>query len=327
MGGWLEEVWTSVKTAFSEFISASGLSLIIAVLTLVIGVIIIRLAFKSITKRMQKRKTVSTLSTFLISIGKFVSYIILFLIILSILGVNINSLLVVFGSASIAVGLAMQGTLSNFFSGMMILMTKPFKIGNYIDVGDKSGTVKSIGILNTSLITPDNKMIIISNGDVTQNAIVNYSYHKTRRLEIKFYTSLSAGADIVKNAVSEILFSHPDVLKEAETGQTGNENINAEMKIQEEKSGNKKIKSKKVSAKARWEKLHLELSAEFDPYTVEKPVVRLLEFAPSHLTFAARVWVETSKFWSCYFDLSEQIQDALIKNKIEIPSNKIILSQ
>ncbi len=312
---WLTQLWETVKKAFADFLSVGGIQILLAALAAIAGVIIIKLIFRSIKRRMIRRGKVNALSSFLLSISKVLLYILLFIIVISILGIPVTSFIVILGSASIAIGLAMQGTLSNFISGIMLIMTKPFGIGDYTDLSGKAGTVKSIGILNTTLITPDNKLIVISNGEVTQNVITNYNYHKTRRVDLKF--SVAYGADIagVKRIVGEVLKAHPDVLDAAYAKEdAAKEGAKVAAEGENSQSGGKR-KKKRIMP----EKLRLDLSDEFDPKNTGDPMVRLNELGASSLDFVARVWVRTEKYWDVYFDLNEQILGALTSNNIRAP--------
>jgi small conductance mechanosensitive channel len=132
------------------------------------------------------------------------------------LGFNTTSLVAILGAAGLAIGLSLQGSLSNFASGVLIVTFKPFKSGDYVEVAGISGVVKEIQIFSTMLTTPDNKRVIVPNSSVTGSAITNFSAMDKRRVDLTFGVSYDADIRQVKKLLTEIVNQHPLVLKEQE---------------------------------------------------------------------------------------------------------------
>jgi len=133
-----------------------------------------------------------------------------------ILGVPVTSFITILASCGVAIGLALQGSLSNFAGGLMILFFKPFKVGDYIEAAGESGTVSEISVVYTVLLTPDNKKITIPNGTLTNSVIENYSSEATRRVDFTFNTGYECDIEKVKELILKIISEHPAALKEPE---------------------------------------------------------------------------------------------------------------
>lgn len=153
---------------------------------------------------------------FLHSLVKITSNLVLFIVIAGILGLETSSLVAVIGSAGLAVGLSLQGSLANLAGGVLILITKPFRIGDYIVVGDKEGTVTTIDIFYTRILTVDNRLIVIPNGTLSNSTILNVSNEDYRRIDLTI--SIGYGSEIPKarNILIEIAGENPLVCKEEE---------------------------------------------------------------------------------------------------------------
>ena len=208
------EFLKSILQKLGEFASTAGIRLICALAVLFIGLKLVKWLIKWIKKGRGFQKTDAGVQTFLVSLLKIVLNALVILTVASILGIPTTNFIALITSAGVAIGLALQGSLSNLAGGIMILIFKPFRVNDYIECSGGSGTVKEITILYTILDTPDNKRIVIPNGTVSNNAVVNYSFHETRRLDIP--VSVSYGSDIEK--VKEILLeeanAHNLVLKD-----------------------------------------------------------------------------------------------------------------
>lgn len=129
-------------------------------------------------------------------------------------GINATSLVAVLSVAGLALSLSVQNLLTNFFSGIMLLINKPFKEGEFVELGDKVGTVKNIGFFNTVLNTPDNISIAIPNGDLTSAAVKNYSREQNRRVDLTFSASYDASTEAVKKAIAEAIAMDSRILPE-----------------------------------------------------------------------------------------------------------------
>lgn len=166
-------------------------------------------------KTLEKKKVDPLLESFTVSLLKTLAYIALFFVVVSVIGIKATSLVTVLGTAGIAVGLALQGSLSNMAGGVLILFFKQFSKGDYIsNNGGIEGTVDQIHILYTTLITVDNKVIVVPNGQLANNAIINYSKKSERRLDMVFSVSYDTPTDKTKELLRQIAENHPAVLKD-----------------------------------------------------------------------------------------------------------------
>lgn len=191
-----------------------GTSLMIAIVILFIGFKLANFLSGSITKMLEKRKSEAGLITFLRS---FVSMTIKLLTIITVftqLGVEMTSFIAIMGAAGFAVGMAFSGTLSNLAGGVMILVFKPFKVGDFIEAQGETGIVKEIQIFHTIMTTPDNKTIIVPNGPLSNGNLTNYTKQPTRRVNFTFGFGYGEDLQLAKNTVMSILENHPKILKD-----------------------------------------------------------------------------------------------------------------
>lgn len=197
-----------------EMASRFAIRLAIAILIFIIGKWIISYIKKIFTKILDKRDTDPSLKSFLKSLVSIALTIILIIIIVGILGVETTSIVALLASAGVAFGMALSGTLQNFAGGVMILFFKPYRVGDFIEAQNQSGTVKEIQIFNTVLITPDNKVIFIPNGSLATGVVINYSRQKIRRFEIIINIAYGENYDKARDTIIELLNENKLVLKE-----------------------------------------------------------------------------------------------------------------
>ena len=191
-----------------------GVQLIIALLILIIGFKLVKILEKSLKKEHKLSKIDASVKTFVVSITTVALKVLLFIIAASIVGIPTTSFITILGSAGVAIGLALQGGLSNLAGGLMILIYKPFKVGDYIESNGKEGNVTSITMFYTSLTTLDNKVVQIPNGTLSNNTIVNYSAYPERRLDLQFNVSYDTKIDKVKKVINEVIDKSEYALKD-----------------------------------------------------------------------------------------------------------------
>ncbi len=208
--------WEKIISQISAFSASFGMKLLGAIIVLVIGLKFTSLMSKWIRKCPKLDKLDSSLRSFLSSFIKIVMYIVLIITIAMILGIPATSFITILASCGVAIGLALQGSLSNFAGGLMILFFKPFKIGDFIEASGETGTVAEISVVYTELLTPDNKRITIPNGTLTNSIIKNYSSEGLRRVDFTFNVAYDSDDQTVKSIIKEIIDKHPQVLKEPE---------------------------------------------------------------------------------------------------------------
>lgn len=190
-----------------------GSNLLVALLVLMIGLWIIKRILKLFDLAMAKKKVEITLHQFLISIVGILFKAILIIVVASMIGVETTSLIAVLGAAGLAIGLALQGSLSNFAGGILILLFKPFKAGDVIDAQGYVGAVQEIQIFNTILLTLDNQRVIIPNGLLSNGCVKNIFVEETRRVDLTF--GISYGDDIkkAKGVLQSVLDANENILK------------------------------------------------------------------------------------------------------------------
>ncbi|MGY6649301.1 mechanosensitive ion channel family protein [Wenyingzhuangia sp. IMCC45574] len=198
----------------SEYITQYGLKLISAILVWIIGGFIIGLLNKGFAKMLDKSKTDESLQPFLKSLVGAILKAVLVITVLSTLGVEMTSFIAILGAAGLAVGMALSGTLQNFAGGVMILIFKPFKVGDVIEAQGYTGGVKEIQIFNTILKTPDNKTIIIPNGGLSTSSMVNYSTESTRRVDFTFGIGYGDSIEQAKEVLLNILKNDARVIND-----------------------------------------------------------------------------------------------------------------
>ena len=189
-------------------------SVVTAILILVVGLFIIKVIVNSSRKIMQKRSVDITLQKFLLNLGSWILKILLFITVISQLGIATTSFAAIIAAAGLAVGLALQGSLANFAGGVLIMIFRPFKIGDLIEAQGEIGVVKEIEIFTTKLTGLSNKEIIIPNGSLSNGNIVNYSTEGTRRVDLVIGVSYDADIKQTKEVLLNILTANPKVLKD-----------------------------------------------------------------------------------------------------------------
>lgn len=193
-----------------------GEKLVIALIIFFIGKKIIQLLRKIMNHSLRKTSAEEGVVHFLDSIVRTAGYIILVMIIADYMGIGTSSIIALVGSAGLAIGLALQGSLSNFAGGVLILITKPFRIGDYIVALGNEGTVTGIDIFYTRLLTADNRMVVIPNGTLTNSNIINVTQEPIRRVDVRIGIEYSENVQKVKELLMKIAMADEMVLQEKE---------------------------------------------------------------------------------------------------------------
>lgn len=195
------------------WVLSDGIKLIIGLLVLSIGWKLIKKVIKVMNALMEKKEVDHTLKNFLDAFVDIVLKILLVVIVMEFVGIKTTGIAALFASAGLAVGLALQGSLANFAGGVIILLIRPFNVGDYIEGAGQSGTVEKISIFYTYLTTPDNKQILIPNGSLANNTVVNYSAKDTRRVDLVFGASYDDDIFKVKRILTEVVEANELILK------------------------------------------------------------------------------------------------------------------
>ncbi len=217
----MEEILTPVSTMnwdvfLDKLINLSttlGSKLLAAIIIFLIGRWIVKRLKKLVSNILERRHVEASLSTFTRSLINITLNFLLILMVVGTLGVETSSIIALFASIGVGVGMALSGTLQNFAGGIMILLFKPFKVGDFIEAQGQSGTVKEIQIFNTILTTPDNKIIIIPNGGLSTGITQNYSTEATRRVDWQFGIAYGDNYDKARNVIEKLLNADNRILK------------------------------------------------------------------------------------------------------------------
>lgn len=195
-----------------------GLKLLAAIAIYIVGAWLIKRVKIWMNKLFTKRNTEATLSTFISSLVSITLTVLLIIVTIGALGINTTSFAAILAAGGMAIGMALSGTVSNFAGGLMILVFKPFKAGDFINAQGFSGTVKEVSIVNTKITTPDNRVIIIPNGALSNGNIDNYSVKSMRRLDIELHMAYGTDADKCIEAILKILKADKRVLDSKHKG-------------------------------------------------------------------------------------------------------------
>lgn len=313
--------------------------LLIAILVFYIGRFIIKKIYGFIRTVMVNRKMDASLTTFVLSLVNMLLYFILIITIISILGIETSSFLALFASAGVAIGMAMSGTLQNFAGGVLILILKPYKVGDYIEAQGYTGTVKAIQIFHTVINTVDNKAIIIPNGGLSTSSINNYSLEQYRRVD--WTIALAYGTDFkaAQDAMLEILLSDTRVVKKYIEDDRA-ERIRMHLdQAEEERVAEEERLDAEAKASSWWKRLRLRrrrrrLEAKEEPGAhsgiasgaVEihsnidrSPFVGLGELADSSVNFTVRAWTHSSNYWDLFFEMNRRFYTELPTRGFSFP--------
>lgn len=270
-----------------------GMRILIAVLVFYIGQFIISKLYKFCTKVLIKRGVEASLSSFLLSLLRIMLLFILVITIVGILGIETSSFVAIFASAGVAIGLALSGTLQNFAGGVLILLTKPYRVGDFIEYSGLSGTVKEIQIFSTVINTPDNKTIIIPNGGLATGIVNNYSTEIYRRIDWSFTISYGDDVKVARDTILEVLNADERVVKTT---------CEEDYKLRPQE---KKMKLTGIIPTV--------------PQGDCSPKVFLGELAADSVNLTVRAWVHSSLYWGVYFDVNETIYNIFPKKGLNFP--------
>ncbi|MGD8173617.1 small-conductance mechanosensitive channel MscS [Vibrio sp. TRT 21S02] len=205
------ETWL---TNNSDLLIQYGVNIISAIVILFIGNIIVKMVANSISRMLEKKKMDKAVVEFIHGLVRYLLFVIVLIAALGRVGVQTASVVAVIGAAGLAVGLALQGSLSNFAAGVLIVAFRPFKSGDYVEIGGVAGSVDAIQIFQTILKTPDNKMVVVPNASVIGGPITNYSRHETRRVDLVIGVSYGADLKQTKEVIREALEKDTRILQE-----------------------------------------------------------------------------------------------------------------
>ena len=208
MGFDWNEVWDMVKTQGIDL----GINIALAILIFYVGKVVVGFIIRALRKVMQARDVDKTLETFLSNFLRMALMVVVIIAAISQVGIQTTSFIAIFGAAGLAVGLALQGSLSNFAAGVLIVLFRPYRVGDFVEAAGIAGSVEQVQILTTILKTPDNKKIIVPNSQIMDSIITNYSANDTRRVDMVFGVSYSDDLDKVHSVLKEMVEAEDRIL-------------------------------------------------------------------------------------------------------------------
>ncbi len=310
-----------------------AIHLAIAIVVFYIGKFIISRIYNLTGSILAKREVERSLSTFILSLIRIVLYFILLVTVIGILGINTSSFIALFASAGVAIGMALSGTLQNFAGGVLILLLKPYKIGNYIEAQGFAGTVTEIQIFSTLISTPDNKSINIPNGALSTGSINNWSLRPYRRVQWDVGISYGDDFDTASTALMAILDSEPLIIrpgveqldKDAEDArQKGEDDAAAEAEALNPTAAKKKGWLRRLIERQK-EKIHERNERQAAAVQslikspVKDPAVNISALADSSVNLVVRAWVRTDDYWTVYNRVIERIYKELPQSGVSFP--------
>lgn len=328
-----DEVVDKFVNAAAEF----AIHLVVAIVVFYLGRFIIKKLYKMAAAIMVHRKVDRSLTTFVLSLIKMVLYFILIIIVIGILGLETSSFLAIFASVGVAIGMALSGTLQNFAGGVLILLLKPYKIGDYIEAQGYAGTVKEIQIFHTIITTYDNKSIIIPNGGLSTGSINNWNREAFRRVD--WNVSISYGDDVetARRTIIDILLADPRVVKEYvedyvpadQIADGDSENCISDTELSALADADKKhnwvwklFHRRRQAIAARLESIseeHRSRVESYMPRVRRAPVVVLDAMADSSINLKVRAWTRTPDYWNLYYEMNELFYNELPKAGLSFP--------
>lgn len=311
-----------------------AINLAIAVLVLYVGRLVIRKLIKVVNNIFIRRRVEPSLASFLLSLIQMVLYFILIVTIVGILGIETSSFIAIFASAGVAIGMALSGTLQNFAGGVLILLLKPYKVGNYIEVQGYAGTVREIQIFHTIITTPDNKSIIIPNGGLSTGSINNYSKLDYRRVDWTVSISYGDSVDAARTKILEILQSDPRVVRKTLEDDRAERKAEAREKLEEDiASGAVQAPAEEKPVKG-WRRFFMHKKKEVlekiegdqnityafeEPGIDRSPRVQVAALASSSVDLKVTAWTPSDNYWGLFYDINERIFNELPQAGISFP--------
>lgn len=227
--------WQLVLDKVVEWCTTTGIKVIIALILWFISFRIINFVTKRVYKRLMNKKQDATLSKVLCNMARVALKVLVVVSLIAYVGIETASISAVIAASGVGLSLALQGTLSNFAGGMIIIIMRPFKLGDFITSNGQSGTVEDIKLFYTTIVTPDNQVVYIPNSSLANNVIVNISVKDTRRVEVIMSVAYSADVELAKRLIKEVAGRNSMILKDpepfAEVAEYADSSINIKCRV------------------------------------------------------------------------------------------------
>ena len=311
----------SLVTSLSSQIISLGLRILAAIAIFYLGKFIINKIYSVARAVMVRKDFDRSLVSFLLS---FIRITLLFLLIITVIGVldiETSSFIAIFASAGVAIGMALSGTLQNFAGGVLILLLKPYKVGDYIEQGELKGTVREIQIFNTIINTYNNDRIVIPNGGLATSSLKNFSAEPYHRVEWRVGITYGDDVDTARKLVLDILAADGRVVHtDADVKETEQE---AEVETQQQEEKPMSWWQRLFHwHRRRTEELREEHEAKLAsliPKPDYRPTVAIESLDESQVTLIVRAWTEIANYWAVLYDVNEQIYKQFPKHGLHFP--------
>ena len=309
----------SLVTSFSSQIISLGLRILAAILIFYIGKFIINKIYSVARAIMVRKGFERSLISFLLSFIKITLLFLLIITVIGVLGIETSSFIAIFASAGVAIGMALSGTLQNFAGGVLILLLKPYKVGDYIEFGELKGTVREIQIFNTVINTYNNDRIVIPNGGLATGSLKNFSAEPYHRVEWRVGISYGDDVDMARKVALAILTADDRIVHtDADVKETELPQETQEQPQQEEKEAWWKRlfhwHRRRVEQWNETQEAHLAALIPKPNYT---PTVNVE--SDSQVTLIVRAWTEIANYWNVLYDVNEQIYKQFPQHGIRFP--------
>ena len=310
----------SVVTSLSSQIIALGLRILAAILIFYIGKFIINKIYNVARAIMVAKGFERSLTSFLLSFIKFTLLFLLIITVIGVLGIETSSFIAIFASAGVAIGMALSGTLQNFAGGVLILLMKPYKVGDYIEFGEFKGTVKEIQIFHTVINTYNNDRIVIPNGGLATSSLKNFSAETYHRVEWRVGISYGDDVDTARKVALDILAADERI-------------VHTDADVKEDEPVAEEPHEEAVVRQPWWKRLfhwhrrraeqllenHEAQLAALIPKPNYTPSVNVESLDDSQVTLIVRAWTEIANYWSVLYDVNEQIYKQFPQHGIRFP--------
>jgi len=311
----------SLVTSLSNQLVSLALRILAAILIFYIGKFIINKIY-SVTRAIMVRKGFDrSLTSFLLSFIKMTLLFLLIITVIGVLGIETSSFIAIFASAGVAIGMALSGTLQNFAGGVLILLLKPYKVGEYIEFGEYKGTVKEIQIFHTVINTYNNDRIVIPNGGLATSSLKNVSAEPYHRVEWRVGISYGDDVDVARKVALDILAADARVVHtDADVKEEENAKESTILPEQEEKlSWWRRAFQRHRKRVEQWNETQEAQLAALVPKPNYTPSVNVESLDDSQVTLIVRAWTEIANYWQVLYDVNEQLYKQLPKHGIHFP--------
>ena len=311
----------SLVTSLSSQIISLGLRILAAIVIFYIGKFIINKIYSVARAIMVRKDFDRSLISFLLSFIKITLLFLLIITVIGVLGIETSSFIAIFASAGVAIGMALSGTLQNFAGGVLILLLKPYKVGDYIEFGELKGTVREIQIFNTIINTYNNDRIVIPNGGLATSSLKNFSAEPYHRVEWRVGISYGDNVDTARKVVLDILGADERIVH---TDADVKEDEQPQQEVAEETEQQSMPWWKRLF---HWQRRHAEELRETHeaklaallPKPNYAPMVAVESLDDSQVTLIVRAWTEIANYWNVLYDVNEQIYNQLPQHGIRFP--------